>query len=294
MGYNSFMPELPEVETIARQLNKEIKGKRIEEVGVLRRVSFQGDEKQLVGKTIAKIDRHAKMIVWHLEDFSKVVMIHLKMTGQLIFDSKTAVGKEKHTVVGRHPTEDWIAKHPTKHTRVIVKFSDGGILYFNDLRVFGWMKLIGIEEFEKLLEKMPPDVNSREFTYEYFDRVVSNSARAIKLTVMDSTKVGGAGNIYANDALFLAGIDPRRKSKELTEKEKKKLREALIEVINEGIKYGGASASDYVQVSGLGGKYQDHFLVYNRAGKACEACGGKIKKIALGGRGTYFCENCQK
>ncbi len=288
------MPELPEVETVAKQLNGVIQGKKIIGVEVLRRVSFQGDEKELLGKEIERIDRHAKMIVWHIEGLDKVVMIHLKMTGQLIYDSKKSIGSEKHTIVGGHPSEDWVAKHPTKHTRVVVTFDDGSALYFNDLRVFGWMKLVTKEDFEVVLEKLPPDVNSKEFTFEYFDKVVGMSGRAIKLTVMDSTKIGGAGNIYANDGLFLAGIDPRRKSKSLTREERIKLHGALIEVIEKGIKYGGASAHNYVQVTGLGGKYQDHFLVYSREGDNCEACGGKIKKIKLGGRGTFYCEICQK
>lgn len=288
------MPELPEVETIARQLDGVIRGREIKKVEILRKVSFQGDCDELLGKTISRVDRHAKMIVWHIKDFDKVVMIHLKMTGQLIYDNKKAVGSDKHTVVGGHPTVDWIAKHPTKHTRVVVEFEDNSVLYFNDLRVFGWMRLVTIDDFEKLLSKLPPDVNANEFSFEYFDKIVEGSGRPIKLTVMDSDKIGGAGNIYTNDALNLSKIDPRRRSKSLTSEERKKLYGALKEVIEKGIKYGGASAANYVHVSGLGGKYQDHFLVYNRDGEKCKNCNGKIVKIKLGGRGTYFCEKCQK
>jgi formamidopyrimidine-DNA glycosylase len=288
------MPELPEVETIARQLDGVINNQEIEKVDVLKNVSFQGNPRELEGKTIEKIDRHAKMIIWHIKNLDKVVMIHLKMTGQLIFDSKKNVGSTQHTVVGGHPTDDWVKQHPTKHTRVVVKFKNDGVLYFNDLRMFGWMKLITKDEFKQILAKLPPDVNTKEFSLEYLNKVVNSSGRPIKVMVMDSTKIGGAGNIYANDALNKAKIDPRKRSKDLIAEERERLFSALKEVIDEGIRYGGASAHNYVHVSGLGGHYQDHFLVYGREGEKCKNCGSKIEKIFLGGRGTFFCPNCQK
>jgi formamidopyrimidine-DNA glycosylase len=287
------MPELPEVETIVRQLDGAIKGKKISKVEVLRDRMFVGNPDYLVGRKIEKVDRHAKMIVWHISGGDRVVMIHLKMTGQLIYDGKNSVGKENHTVVGGHPTEDWVKKHPTKHTRVIVHFDDGSVLYFNDMRMFGWMKLITKDEFDKQMAKLPPDVNTKEFSKDYFRGVVKKSGRAIKLTVMDSDKVGGAGNIYANDALWLAKIDPRRRSKDLSDAEIDRLHDALKEVIDKGIKYGGASAVNYVQITGVGGKYQDHFLVYNRDGQRCNRGDGVIQKTKIGGRGTFFCPHCQ-
>lgn len=281
------MPELPEVETIARQLDRAISGKEISEIEVLRSNSFQGNKEDLIGKKIEKIDRHGKVLVWHFKSFGDVIQIHLKMTGQLIYDSKA------HRIVGGHPTADWINKLPSKHTRVIISFRDGSVLYFNDMRVFGWIKVTPKIEFEKWLKQLPPDVNSKEFTKDYFSEVVGRAGRPIKLVVMDSAKVGGAGNIYANDALWLAKIDPRKRAKELTDSEIKNLFNSLKEVIEKGIKYGGASASNYVHISGLGGTYQDHFLVYKRDGEKCPRDGEKIQKIKLGGRGTYFCPKCQ-
>ncbi len=288
------MPELPEVETIARQLDKVLRGKKIEKVDVLRKVSFQGDPERLIGSTVEKIDRHAKVIVWHLRDSDFVVMIHLKMTGQLVFDEKRGVGSQNHAVVGGHPSEDWLKKHPTKHTRVVVTFDDGGVLYFNDLRVFGWMKLIGREEFEKRMSEEAPDVNSERFTLAYFKMILGKTRRPIKLVLMDQEKIGGVGNIYANDALNLSRIDPKKGASSLKEEETERLHRAVVDVIEKGIKYGGATYNDFKDTKGLGGKYQEHFLVYDREGKKCKNCGGTIKKMKMGGRGTYFCEGCQK
>lgn len=167
-------------------------------------------------------------------------------------------------------------------------------MFFNDLRVFGWMKLLTNDEWEKLKKKSPPDVVDREFTLEYFKSVLAKSGRSIKLVLLDQSKFGGVGNIYANDALYMARIDPRRKAKEISDKEIKELYVAVKEVINQGIKYGGASVDKYVDAAGVGGKYQEHFLVYQRNGEKCKRDGETIRKIKIGGRGTYYCPGCQK
>lgn len=283
------MPELPEVETIRRQLNRVLKGKEIEEVGVLREKSFRGDRKRVVGKRVESVERKAKLLMMVLDDKERL-LIHLKMTGQLIL-----VDKGKKRVVGGHPTADWVNDLPSKHTRVVISFLRGGKLYFNDMRVFGWIKLVKEKEWKRLEEEMPMDVVDKEFTKEYLKGVLGNSRRAIKLVIMDQKKMGGVGNIYANDGLFLAGIKPDREARSLEDKEISKLYKSLIRVIKEGIRMGGATASDekFVSVYGLGGKYQEKFRVYDKQGEKCVKCGKKIKKIKLGGRGTYFCPKCQ-
>ena len=182
---------------------------------------------------------------------------------------------------------------PSKHTKVIIEFSDGSKLFFNDLRGFGWMKLVDSIKYQEYSMKQPPDVVDDEFTEDYFGAVLSKTSRPIKVVLMDQTKIGGVGNIYANDALFWAGVDPRRPAKKLSEKEIKNLYMAVRKVIQLGIEYGGASESDYIDVSGMGGKYQEHFLVYKQNGKKCRNCTSEIKKIKLGGRGTYYCPVCQ-
>jgi len=284
------MPELPEVETICQQLDKVLSGKEIKKVSVLREKSFMGNHDWLVGKVISSVGREAKMIVFEFEGENKRLVGHLKMTGQLIWRGK---GKQ---AGGGHPSKDWVSKLPGKHTRVIVVFDDGSSLFFNDMRVFGWLKILEERKWEEELDRLPPDVIDKEFSNNYLGRILSSSSRPVKLVIMDQTKMGGIGNIYANDALNLARIDPRRSAGSITKEEGTRLHKAIVEVIDEGIRYKGASASDekFVDVSGIGGKYQDHFLVYERKGQKCFNCGGVIEKITLGGRGTYYCPDCQK
>lgn len=282
------MPELPEVETIRRQLKEVLVDKVIAKVEVLRSKSFGGDPEKLTGWVVKDVLRKSKVIEILFEGKTEMVIVHLKMTGQLVY-----LGKGK-KVVGGHPTADWVNDLPSKHTRVVWIFKDGSKLFFNDMRVFGWMKLMEKEKYEKEVRKMAPDIIDDDFTIKYFSDQLSKTKKPIKLVLLDQEKMGGLGNIYVNDALFLAGIRPERKSDNLSQTEVKKLYDAVIKVINLGIKYGGASSSNYVDVSGLGGTYQDHFLVYKREGKECHQCGTKIQKIKLGGRGTFFCPKCQK
>jgi formamidopyrimidine-DNA glycosylase len=285
------MPELPEVETIARQLEKVIVGKKVVEVDVLSSKSFQGQRNELLGNKIVKVDRHSKMVVWHLDNPDLVVLIHLKMTGQLVWRPKSdSLGKQ---IAGGHPSQDWNASLPNKHTRVVIKYGDGSVLFFNDLRKFGWVKLLPSSLFLEMLSKLPPDVTDKEFTLKIFGEILSRTRRSVKLVVMDQQKVGGLGNIYINDALNLAKINPQRPANSLKPAEVKKLYLAAKKVIDLGIKYGGATYSDYRDTRGQGGKYQEHFLVYGREGEKCHNCGGKIAKFSLGGRGTYWCPNCQ-
>jgi len=282
------MPELPEVETIARQLDGVLTGKKIIGVEVLHIKSFGGKGNDLVGVVVDSVGRKAKMIVISFRDGDKVLIVHLKMTGQLIYLSGT------HRVVGGHPTADWVNDLPSKYTRIIIDFDNGAKLFFNDLRVFGWMRVMTNDEWQIANGKLPPDVVDREFTLEYFKSVLAKGGRSIKLVLLDQEKFGGVGNIYANDALYKAKIDPRRKAKDLEKKEVEELYKAIKEVIGLGIKYGGASVDKYVDAAGVGGKYQEHFLIYQRNGEKCMRDGGVIRKIKIGGRGTYYCPACQK
>lgn len=282
------MPELPEVETIRRQLNEVLVGKKIKRVEVLREKSFGGDPKRLVGWEISRVDRKSKLIEIYFKNKEEILIVHLKMTGQLVFVD----GEER--VVGGHPTADWVSNLPSKHTRVVLNFVDGSKLFFNDLRVFGWMRMVNKEKYEKEMRKTSPDVTEKKFSLEYLTEVLKKSKKAVKLVLMDQEKIGGLGNIYANDALYLAKIMPNRKADSLGSLEIKNLLIAIREVINRGIKYGGASAANYVDTKGMGGTYQDHFLVYKRDGQLCDRCKGIIQKMKIGGRGTFYCPRCQK
>lgn len=281
------MPELPEVETIRRQLNEVLVGKKISKIEVLRQKSFDGDPNKLVGWEVGSVSRKSKLIEIYFVGKEEMIIVHLKMTGQLVYMDGTT------RVVGGHPTADWVNKLPSKHTRVVVSFTDGSRLFFNDMRVFGWMRVVNKEKYEAEMRKTAPDVTDKEFSLEYLTGVLMGSRKAVKLVLMDQEKIGGVGNIYANDALYLAKVMPDRKANSLSLLEIKNLLASVREVINKGIKYGGASAANYVDTKGLGGTYQDHFLVYKKEGQKCNKCGGKIKKMKLGGRGTFYCPKCQ-
>ena len=282
------MPELPEVETIRRQLHKALEGKKIAKIEVLRDKSFDGDPNKPVGWEVDKVDRKAKLIEIYFKKKEYLLIVHLKMTGQLVFV------EDNSRIVGGHPTSDWVKSLPSKHTRVIIYFKDESKLFFNDMRVFGWIRMVEKQSYENTMRKTVPDVTDKEFTLEYFDGLLKKTTKAIKLLIMDQEKIGGIGNIYANDALYLAKVRPNRKANSLNKREKFELLKSIKEVINKGIKYGGASAANYVDTKGLGGTYQDHFLVYKKDGQNCNKCGSKILKMKIGGRGTYYCPKCQQ
>ena len=268
------MPELPEVETIRRQLDKVLVGQRV--------INLQGLSLKVEGKKILGVKRKAKMIIIELASrnqrlASSFLLIHLKMTGQLIYSNQRLASSVQN-----------------KYTRAIF-ILDKGKLFFNDLRKFGWIKLVTRDQLLELCKKLPPDVIDKEFDEKYLQKVLASSGRAVKLVLLDQQKMGGIGNIYANEALFCAAIDPRTTASRLKSVEVNRLYKAIRKVINQGIKYGGSTASDEHFVNALGkpGKFQEHFQVYENK-KICKKCGTKIIKIKLGGRGTYYCPQCQK
>ena len=168
---------------------------------------------------------------------------------------------------------------------------DNGELYYSDVRQFGWVKIIKSEEL--LVNNFAPEP-LKDLTLEIFSRIISSSKRNVKVLLMDQTKIGGIGNIYANDALWLSRISPKRTSNSLSDKESKLLFDAIITVLKAGLKYGGASELTFVNAIGQEGEYQNHFLAYGKKGQKCSICGGLIEKIFLGGRGTFFCPKHQK
>ncbi len=282
------MPELPEVETIRRQLDEVLRGKVLTDIEVLREKSFSGVPKRILGFEIEEVKRRSKVIQIVFKNIEDSVIIHLKMTGQLIY----ITGEKR--ISGGHPSPDWVGELPSKHTRAVWTFKDGSKLFFNDMRVFGWMRVVDKDKYEKEAKSLVPDVIDKEFTREYFFDLLKKTKKPIKLLLLDQDKIGGLGNIYVNDALYDAEIRPDRKADSLNPKESQKLHDSVIKIIKLGIKYGGASASNYVQVTGLGGTYQDYFLVYKKEGQVCKRCGDKIKKMKQGGRGTFYCPGCQK
>lgn len=285
------MPELPEVETVRIQLAKCLIGQTITRIDVVKQKLMHGDPELMIGQKVVAVRRLGKMLVIDLSG-EYCLAIHFKMSGQLILDQKSAV-----RIVGGHPTEDWVGKLPGKHTRVVFSFKSGDVMYFNDQRMFGWVKVLRDKELDKLsfvknLGPEPWDITDANFYLR-----IKSKKKPIKVVLMDQDIISGVGNIYANDGLWEAGVNPSRRANTLTENEAGKVLKGVVKVLREGIKYGGATAADakYINLRGMGGKYQDHFRTYAREGQSClRGDGGMIKKITLGGRGTYFCPECQK
>lgn len=279
------MPELPEVETIKKGLEKYVVGHKIEDIQILHPKPFQGDTKDAIGSKITSVKRIGKGLILNLSN-GKSLAIHIKMTGQLVFRDNYTAGI---------PVSPKVKSVPNKYTHVIFHLDKGATLFYNDMRRFGWIKVLPTFEVSKLpfFNSMGPEP-LKDLSFELFEKIISNKKTNIKQLIMDQSKIGGVGNIYANDALFEAKINPRRTSGSLDEMEIKHLFDSLCKVLKKGIKAGGSSERSYVDVLGQEGSYQKLSIVYGKKGKQCpRGDGGIIKRITLGGRGTFYCDRCQ-
>jgi formamidopyrimidine-DNA glycosylase len=282
------MPELPEVETIKRGLEKKIVGLQITDIQILNPKTFQGDVGLVASGVVRNVWRRAKVLGVDLDRVS--LLFHLKMSGQLIW-----VGKTK--FIGGHPTLDMIGQMPNKSTRVIFIFSDGSQLYFNDQRKFGWVRVSEKEKLknEKFFATLGPEPLEKEFTWQVVQqRLGKRKNMPVKVALMDQQLIAGIGNIYASEALFNAAIDPRRKVSSFTEDEFKKLHQGIVKALNDGIKRGGSSKTTFVNAAGEKGLFLDYAFVYQRAKKQCKNCQGMIVQFKQAGRSTFFCPTCQK
>lgn len=289
------MPELPEVETIRLGLQKKIIGLTIKEIAVLAPKSFQGDNKLARGRKVLNIRRFSKLLVIDLSSGISLA-IHLKMTGQLIWQGESGKGQGER-FIGGHPTPDMVGPLPNKTTRIIVTFSDKSHLYFNDQRRFGWMKIVQSEKLkvQSYVKNLGPEPLEKDFNWKILkSNLLKHKSQPIKVALMDQTVVSGVGNIYANEALFNAKLDPRIKISDLSTLSYLRLYKGLIKALRDGIKHGGSSRAHFVDAEGHKGYFLDYAYVYGRDKHPCKVCGAEIKKIQLGGRGTYFCPNCQK
>jgi formamidopyrimidine-DNA glycosylase len=282
------MPELPEVESIKLQLQKYLVGHKIEGVEVRNQKIFQGQAKDIVGAKVKDVRRFAKVLAIDLSNGNSLV-IHIKLTGQLIYRGPNLrqVPNLSKKVVGGVPGP---------HTHVTFNLDRGGNLYYNDVRRFGWIKVIKTLEVEKsgFIGKLGPEP-FRDLTLEHFKSVLAKTRRAIKVVLMDQSKIGGVGNIYANDALWLAKVNPRTSASSLSDQVAKQLFNAIHTVLKSGMKYGGASELAFVTPDGREGEYQKHTLAYGRQSEPCERCHkAKFTKYFLSGRGTYVCPVCQR
>ncbi|MFA6525979.1 MAG: DNA-formamidopyrimidine glycosylase [Candidatus Buchananbacteria bacterium] len=303
------MPELPEVQTIVSELDEKISRKIISAVEVFKYKSVRPMNKKfvqgIVGKKIIGVARRAKMIIIELAG-KKYLLIHLKMTGQLVYQSKSGKG-----VSGGHPIpvpakvrqiqaypmsgEIKDAGLPSKFTRVSFDFKDGSKLFFNDIRRFGWIKLVDEKSYLEETGKYGIEPLSEDFTLKNFKgKLRRYPNRKIKQVLMDQSLIAGVGNIYADEAAFAARVMPTRPAISLTEKEIKALHQAIPRILKLAVKMKGTSADTYITTSGEEGKMMKHLKVYGRPGQKCRGCAGTIHKMKVGGRGTHYCPACQK
>ncbi len=313
------MPELPEVETIRLSLAKNIIGLSISQIEIRNPKTFQGDSSLILNQPIVNIWRRGKGLGIDFEN-GYSLLFHLKMSGQIIFKPTKSYALKAKSFIGGHPTQDMLGGMPNKATRVIFTLKSQGSrvksqgenkkqkisprlltlatshLYFNDQRKFGWIKVANRESIkvDKFLSSLGPEPLEKGFTWEILKtNLLKHKKTPIKVALLDQSVVSGVGNIYACEACFNAKIDPRTKVGELTDQQFQALQKGVIQALKDGIKYGGSTKTHFVDSDGKKGLFLDHAKVYAREEKPCLVCKTKIEKIKLGGRGTFFCPNCQ-
>ncbi len=286
------MPELPEVETIKIGLAKLLLGKTIQSVWSDWPKSFPNSkadvQKFLVGAKIVLVTRRAKVLLIEL-DTKYSLVIHLKMTGQLVFVS------DKQRFGAGHPSDSLIQKLPDKSTRVILEL-DGAHLFFNDQRKFGWMRLIPTAEVPMIdfFKKLGPEPLASDFSaIDFIRRFRGRTNSTIKAALLDQTVIAGVGNIYADESLFAAKIHPSTKVKDVSITKLTNLYKELLAVLKLSIEKGGSTDKNYVDAEGKQGSYLSFAKVFRRDGKQCSRCGTIIEKIKVASRGTHICPRCQ-
>ena len=275
------MPELPEVETIRRQLDRTIKGAVIKDIKIrnikpLKNVSKKKFIKLVKSTKISGTERRAKLLILNLSNKNNIIF-YLKMTGRMLL-----VGKKE---------------APTKHTHIIFELSGLRNLFFEDYRKFGFIMLLSEKEMKKYFEKegYGPEPLSANFSYKVMKLcLLAHRTKKIKPLLMEQSCVAGIGNIYASEICFYARVHPERRVKDIKEAELKKIYEGTKKILRLAISSGGSSSDTYIDAFGKKGKFVSKLKVYGREGEKCIGCKGEVKKYKLAGRGTYFCPKCQK
>ncbi len=286
------MPELPEVETVKRGLTELIIGKTISNVSFDWPKGFPNAasdvERFLIGARVMGLRRRGKALMIDLST-NYTLVIHLKMTGQLVFRGSQVFG-------AGHPNESLIGELPDKSTRVTFSFSDDSHLYFNDQRKFGWVRLLPTGEVMNLpfFQKLGPEPLLDSFSSNNFlERLERRKNSGIKAVLLDQAVIAGVGNIYADESLFAAKIHPETLVKDVDTDRLKILFEELRRILLLAIEKGGSTDRNYVSAEGKRGSYLTFAKVFRREGEACEVCGNEIMKSRVAGRGTHTCSTCQ-
>ena len=290
------MPELPEVEVTRRQIEPLLVGRRIARVVTTKPSYFyltrpERLRRALRGRTVTALERHGKYLIGALDDGRRLVL-HLGMTGQLFSAAASSVrllsASQRSTLTPEQQTEF----RPDEHTHLQLHFEDGGPdVLFRDVRKFGKVKLLAAGELEPRLARLGTD--ALEASGDALFRASRKRKVATKSLLLDQSVLAGVGNIYADEALFLAGVRPGRAAGRLTRAECARIASALGQVLRRSIETGGSSISDYVAPDGGDGGYQDERHVYARKDEPCLVCGTPIRRTVLGARGTHYCPSCQ-
>ena len=287
------MPELPEVETVKNGLNRLLINKKIVSVKFDWPKGFPNSDadvnKFLVGSRIIKTRRRGKSLIINLSSMYCLV-IHLKMTGQLVFRGDEQFG-------AGHPNDSLIGPLPDKSTRVIFEFDDNSRLFFNDQRKFGWIRLMPEVEVDNLdfMKRLGPEPLNPDFkANEFRGRVRRRKNSSIKATILDQSVLAGVGNIYADESLWMAKIHPSSLSRTLSDAKLNLLFSSIKDVLKKSIELGGSTDRNYVDAEGKKGSYLEFANVFRREGKMCSRCGSEILKIRVATRGTHYCPKCQR
>ena len=272
------MPELPEVETVRRGLEKLILGKKISNINIRYPKMIKTDlpefQKEMPGQVIQSMGRRGKYLLFYLSD--KVLISHLRMEGKYFY----------------YP--DQVPER--KHAHVLIHFEDGGTLVYEDVRKFGTMELLAPKLLEAyfVTKKLGPEPTEQDFDLARLKLALKKSKKPIKSHLLDQTLVAGLGNIYVDEVLWRAKVHPSRHSNSLTAQEARKVHDETIKVLGQAVEKGGSTIRSYTNAFGEDGTMQEFHQVYDKAGQACSRCGSMIEKIQLGGRGTHFCPKCQR
>ena len=289
------MPELPEVEVVKRSLTNKLKNLVIKKIKIndyrLRYPVKTKDIKSLIGLKIRKISRRSKYLIFFFKN-NVAMLVHLGMSGKLFFVNKKNINHKTSFYYDLNEEKD------KKYNRVILTFSDNQKLVYNDVRKFGFIKILKNLELKTNLhlKNLGPEPLSKSLNYKYFKEYIAKKNRTIKDILMDQKFISGLGNIYANEILFYSKIKPSRKTYTLKDKEVIKIILQTKKILKRAILLGGSSLKDFSSSDGKKGKFQDYFSVYGKKGENCsnKNCNSNIIKTSLGNRATFYCSRCQK
>ncbi len=289
------MPELPEVETIRRQLEPAVTGRVIESVEVLderwtRPTPPAEVERALEGRRIEALERRGKYLLFGLSGDGTLAM-HLRMTGNLTLDQARDEGE----AMRGGDVRPKASAAETRHLRAVIRLEDGGRLLFTDARRFGQAVILDGDRLEEFFAaRLGVEPLSSALTAEELCRLASGRRAPLKSFLLNQTRIAGIGNIYADEALHRAALHPLSPAGSMKPEDCERLRDGIVATLEAGLRNGGASIDDYRDARGERGVMQDEFLVHTREGKPCPRCGAEIRRIVVAGRSTYFCPGCQR